>query len=322
MINLTKPSRYIKEIIPIEKKDELFTKYASKVIFEEKADIYGCCIKLLTDQKYVKEKWEDNFYPMSANIRSHGRLLVTNDEKISEPKVIYEPLSKTAFVLNMDYYGWIKSIALSVAGDITEDEHYIYPVHGACVDLKGYGICLIAPSGIGKTTHTYGLLRLNGVRVVADDWFFIRFQDNDVIAFGSEKNFYVQADIANVWGEYDKLVKDVEFDSRGRGIVNVRSVVGKGKILPLTTVRGVILLKRDLSDEVLSRKIEVDEAVNYMERTNFCNPHLLVINERKTKLRKRFFKEFFERTKIFMVNAIPPPLETHRIICEIITNIA
>ncbi|MEM2339601.1 MAG: hypothetical protein QXW83_05315 [Nitrososphaerales archaeon] len=282
---MTKPSRYIKEIIPIEKKDELFTKYASKVIFEEKADIYGCCIKLLTDQKYVKEKWEDNFYPMSANIRSHGRLLVTNDEKISEPKVIYEPLSKTAFVLNMDYYGWIKSIALSVAGDITEDEHYIYPVHGACVDLKGYGICLIAPSGIGKTTHTYGLLRLNGVRVVADDWFFIRFQDNDVIAFGSEKNFYVQADIANVWGEYDKLVKDVEFDSRGRGIVNVRSVVGKGKILPLTTVRGVILLKRDLSDEVLSRKIEVDEAVNYMERTNFCNPHLLVINERKTKLR-------------------------------------
>ncbi|MCS7116321.1 MAG: aldolase [Nitrososphaerota archaeon] len=318
---MTKPSRYTKEIIPIEEKDRLFSKYASRFIFEEKADIYGCCIKLITDQRYVKERWEDNFYPMSANIRSHGRLIVTNEDEIGEPRVIYEPISKTAFVLNVDYYGWIKSIALSIAGDITEDAHYIYPVHGACIDLGGCGISLIAPSGTGKTTHTYGLLRLDGVRVVADDWFFVRLQDNDAIAFSSEKNFYVQADIANIWGEYQRLIENVEFDSRGRAIINVKSVIGKGKILPLTTVRGVIILKRDVNDKVLIKRIESEEAVDYMERTNFCNPHLLVVNERKTRLRSKFFKDLFGRVQVFMINAVPPPLETHRMICEAISKI-
>jgi len=142
-------SKYEIKLISIDERDRLMQRYGGRFLYEEKAEIFGCCIKLLTDLKYVKERWEESFYPMSSNIRSHGRLIVVNDESEVQ-KVLYDPLSKTAFLINIDYYGWVKSIALSVAGDILEDNHGINSVHGACVDIDGKGACLIAPPRSGK----------------------------------------------------------------------------------------------------------------------------------------------------------------------------
>lgn len=307
--------KYEVKLISIEEKDGLMENYGDRFLYEVKADIYGCCIKLLTDIKYVKERWEESFYPMSANIRSHGRLVVTNeaDEKM---QVLYDPLSKTAFLINIDYYGWIKSIALSVAGDILEDEHGINSVHGACVDVEGQGICLIAPPGTGKTTHTYGLLRLKGIRAVSDDWFFVRVMGDETLAFASEKNFYIQADIADIWGEYKSLVDKAEFDPMGRAIVNVRWIVGKGKILPMTTLKKAIILKRDPGDNVVFRKLSPDDALGCVEPFDFCNPHLLVKDERKTNLRRRFFRKLFSLLDTYIVNTATPISETHRAIKE------
>jgi len=313
-------SRYEVELISIEDRERLTGKYADRFLYEERADIYGCCVKLLTDLKYVKERWEENFYPMSAHIRSHGRLIVT-EERDGKMKVFYDQFSKTAFLINVDYYGWVKSIALSVAGDILEDNHGINSVHGACIDLEGRGTCLIAPSGTGKTTHTYGLLRLKGVRVISDDWFFVRFLAEEDVAFGSEKNFYIQADMAETWGEYKKLVEKAEFDAKGRAVVNVRWIIGKGKILPLTTLRTAILLKRDPEDETIVKKLTPKEAVQYMKTEDFCNPHLLVKDSRKNGLRERFFREFFNRLETYLINTTLPPIETHRAIKEEVLRI-
>jgi len=308
-------SRYNVELISINDKDDLMKRYGERSLYEERADIYGCCIKLLTDVKYVKERWEESFYPLSAHVRSHGRMIVS-EEKGEKQRVLYDPLSKTAFLTNIDYYGWVKSIALSIAGDILEDEHNINSVHGACIDVDGHGACLIAPSGTGKTTHTYGLLRLKGVRVISDDWFFVRFMADQNVAFSSEKNFYIQADIAESWGEYKKLVEKAEFDDKGRAIVDVRWIVGKGKILPLTTLKTAILLKRDPQDETVVKKLKPDEAAHYIETVGFCNPHLLVKDSRKNRLRKTFFKTFFSRLETYLVNTTLSPTETHRIIKE------
>jgi len=312
--------KYEVELVSIQEKEKLMEMYKDRILYEEKADIYGCCIKLLTDIKYVKERWEESFYPMSASIRSHGRMIVT-EEKGENQRVIYDPFSKTAFLINVDYYGWIKSIALSIAGDIFEDEHGINSVHGACVDVDGRGVCLIAPSGTGKTTHTYGLLRLKGVRVVSDDWFFVRLMAEQCVAFGSEKNFYVQADIAETWGEYKKLVEKAEFDSHGRAVVNVRWVVGNGKILPLTTLKTCILLKRDPADDVIVRKLTPSEAVKYIASAEFCNPHLLVKNQWKNDLRVRFFQEFFRCLETYLINTTLPATKTHDIMREEVLKI-
>lgn len=308
-------SKYEVELISIKDKNALMGKYTERLLYEERADIYGCCVKLLTDIKYVKERWEENFYPMSAHVRSHGRMVVT-EESGEKQRILYDQLSKTAFLINVDYYGWIKSMALSIASDILEDNHDINSVHGACVDIDGQGVCLIAPSGTGKTTHTYGLLRLKGTRVVSDDWFFVRFMADQAVAFSSEKNFYIQADIAENWGEYKKLVDRAEFDLKGRAVVNVRWVVGKGKVLPMATLKKAILLKRDAEDNAIVRRLSPEEATYHIETVDFCNPHLLVKDERKTGLRKRFFKEFFTPLEIYVVNTTAPVLETHRVIKE------
>ncbi len=204
--------------------------------YEIKSEIYGCCIKLLTGQAAIRDRWEENFYFASQNIRSHGRLYVLQDESEGPNRIYYDPLSKTCFLFNVDYYGWIKSLALSVAGDILEDNHGIYSVHGACLDAHGMGLCILGGSGAGKTTHTYGLLRSPRTRVVSDDWFFARVYGEDILAYGSEKNFYIRADLAEIWKEFSGLMDKAAFDEKGRAVVDLRWVIGKGRILPLTTL--------------------------------------------------------------------------------------
>ncbi|MEM2915331.1 MAG: aldolase, partial [Candidatus Bathyarchaeia archaeon] len=167
-----------------------------------------------------------------------------------------------------------------------------------------------------KTTHTYGLLRLNKIRVISDDWFFVRMEGEQIIAFASEKNFYIQADIAKNWGEYQKLLEKAEFDSKGRAIVNVRWVVGKGKILPMTTLKKTIVLKRDPEDKLISSKISSEEVSRYLENVDFCNPHMLVKDERKTSLRKNFFKELFHTLDNYIINTAFPISQTHEAIKE------
>jgi hypothetical protein len=312
-------SGYRVELISIDEKHALFEKYKGRILYEEKADIYGCCIKLLTDLKSIKERWEENFFSMSANIRSHGRLLVTKEEG-EGLRVLYDPLSKTAFLLNVGYYGWVKSIALSVAGDVLEDEHEIFSIHGACLDMGGKGFCLMGAGGAGKTTNAYGLLRLTDMRVVSDDWFFVRLYGGDALAFGSEKNFYIRADLATVWEEFKWVVDKAEFDQDGRAIIDIRWIIGKGRIVPLTTLKMVFFLKRDPEDKTICRELEAKEAVDYLEANGYFNPHLLVRNEQKAKLRRNFFQELFKRTSVHVVNTIQPPHRTQELLKNMLTK--
>ena len=136
---------YQVRIITPDEKDQLYQQYASVRFFSVKSEIYGCCIKLLTTDRRMKEMWEDNFYAMSeerALAWPGGHAI---DLPGGEMKVLYEPVAKTAFLFNFDYYGWVKSIALAVAGDLLEDEHHVQSVHGASIDIAGHGVSLIAP---------------------------------------------------------------------------------------------------------------------------------------------------------------------------------
>lgn len=308
---------YSVELISIERKGELAARYNSQVIFEVKSDVYGCCIKLLTGQRLVKDRWEENFYFISQSIRSHGRLYVVVDKSEGDNRVYYDPQSKTAFLVNIDYYGWIKSLALSLAGDVLEDEHDIYSVHGACLDVRGRGVCLLGGSGVGKTTHTYGLLRSPEVRVVSDDWFYARVYGNDILAYGSEKNFYIRADLATIWKEFEGLVRSADFDNKDRAVVDLRQIVGKGRILPLTTLNNVIILKRDPRDVDMITKLEKAEALKILEDNDYFNPHLLVKNEFKRKLRSGFFEALLSRTNVYQVNTAATPEQSQRVIKDI-----
>jgi hypothetical protein len=306
------------ELISTAEKEELFSRYEARFLYSTKCGLHGICLRLLTDQEQTKDYWEDNFYSMSESVRSHGRLIVLNDPE-RKMGVKYDPLSRTAFLFNIDYYGWVKSIALAVACDILEDQHRIFSVHGAALDVKGQGASLIAPSKTGKTTHSWGLLRMEDARLVTDDWYFVQLSERRPLAYGSEKNFYVEGDIAGIWPEYQGLVDKAKFDNKGRAIVNVRWTVGQGGVVPMTTMYHIILLKRDKGDERTVIPMSTGDALDYLVKNNFCNPHQLVRDERKLALRTEFFRKFLERCEVHMVNTAGDPLSTQdairRIVC-------
>lgn len=311
---------YTITLISVEEKEDLVKRYASRIRYELKSEIYGCCIKLLTDSAVVRDRWSDNLYSMSQNVRSHGRLYVFNDPEEKNDHVYFDPYTKTVFLLNILYYGWIKSLALSVAGDILEDEHEIYSIHGACLDTGHGGLCILGASGSGKTTHTYGLLRNETIRVIADDWFFSRVYGSTILAYGSEKNFYIRADLATIWPEFHDLVDRAEFDQERRAVVDLRWVVGKGRILPLTTLRTVIILTRTEGNSSTCEEIDNGKALVLLEKNGYYNPHYLVRNPHKARIRKEFFRNLLTRTRVFEVNTAGTPEETQRLIQKI-TNL-
>ena len=304
---------YEVKIITPEEKDRLYEKYSCINFFSLKSEVYGCCIKLLTTSRQMKEMWEDNFYAMSENVRSHGRVVMI-DLPGEGMKLLYEPVAKTAFLFNFDYYGWVKSIALAVAGDLLEDEHHIHSVHGASMDIAGHGVSLIAPSKTGKTTHSWGLLRMKDARLVTDDWYYVRPFTGRPVAYGSEKNCYIDADIGKAWPEYRELVEKAIFDKQKRAVVNVRWIAGPGSVIPLTTLYDVILLKRDPDDRSLVTELEPKEALEYLRLNDFCNPHQLVRDKRKMAIRYEFFSKLLSNVRVHLVNTTSPAQETQELI--------
>lgn len=312
-------SSYHVDLIDTEEKDLLYEKYESRLLYTKKADIYGCCIKLLTELEPVQKKWEDNFYSISESIRSHGRLIVLKEP--NEPmSVKYDPYTKTAFLVNVDYYGWQKSIALAVASDVLEDDHRIYSVHGAAIDIGCLGVSIIAPSGTGKTTHSWGLLQMQNARLISDDWYFVRLSSREPLVFSSEKNWYIEADIGKIWNQYESLIDKAQLDERGRAIVNVRWIVGSGGVIPMTTMQKIIILKREPADKNIVKPLNPDEAVKFLIDHNFCNPHQLIKNKRKIELRTNFFQRFLKQTDTYLVNTTGTPQETQNEIRKIIST--
>jgi hypothetical protein len=308
---------YDVELIEPGECDKYREKYGDAFLFSSKVDISGICVELFTSDRDHVDMWGDNFHHMSGHTRSHARLFCINDPE--EPmRVLFEPYANTAFLFNFGYYGWVKSIALGVAGCILEEAHRTYSVHGAALDIDGVGVTLIAPSKVGKTTQSWGLLRAKNTHLISDDWYFVNLGNGRPIASGSEKNCYIDADIGDVWEEYKPLVQNVKFDSNNRGIANIRWVSGESSVMAATAVRYIILMKRDANDDVVHRAMGPEEALEYLMENDLCNPHQIVSSERKMKIREAFLRKFLWSCETHMINTIKSPEETQNVIRQII----
>jgi hypothetical protein len=302
-------SNYYVEIITPHEKDRMFDELKWKVLFERKANIHGACVKLLTDNEEFKEEWEDNFKFMNEDIRPHTKIFSVEDG--GDLQVLYEPVSKTCIIKNCDYYGWIKSIALAAISDFFEEyhsEHRRYSVHGSVVDCGGHAMAIIGPPGTGKTTLTYGLLQDNDYNYISDDWFFTRLLSNASVVYSSEKNSYIRDDLAEVWEEFSKAVKQVHLDEKGRGIADVNTLF-KGRVRESSTLKTVVLLERNNLHPPF-RKLDTDEALDFMLEKDFCNPHQLIRDERKLQIRREFFWELFQSVDVYLLNTVETPQES------------
>lgn len=306
----------IKLISPAEK-DARFEGLRGRGLTGRKANIHGVCVELLSDDEGFLRMWDKNFSLMAGDVVPHCSVVAFGGD--GEFRVEYEPANNTAFLLDCGYYGYVKSIALSAAGDVLEERSISKSdsVHGSLVEIDGQGIAMIGPSGVGKTTHSYGLLLGRGGALIADDWFFVELGE-EARAFASERRSYVREDIGEHWKEFSGLVEGAEKDNAGRAIVDIGEALGVSRVKKETVLERVILLKRDGEDNSVKRQLTAREALEYLEANDFCNPHLLVKNERKHKLRSEFFRALLSRSEVWMVNTNGPVKETQDAIREIV----
>lgn len=317
------PKKYDVQAISIQEKDVLLDNLPEHFT-SLKADINGICVELVTTSKSFKEMWQDNFYSISESIRPHCRVIAMQHPGYGETAVLYEQSSKTVFLFNCGYYGYVKSLALAVAGDFMEDYHSVhsrFSVHGSLIDFHGRGIAIIAPSGSGKTTLSYGLLLEKRAKLVSDDWFYVQLTKTDVVGSASEKNNYIRDDIGDNWKIFKKLVDEADLDPQRRGVVDVSLAVGRMKTRKSTVVRDVVLLKRDEGDPESLRRLSPAQAVDFLLENDFCNPHQLVRSAYKHGLRTGFFHKMLAQVNTFILNtAHEGPRESRRRLLDIVSE--
>ncbi|MCL2890781.1 MAG: hypothetical protein FWF40_02680, partial [Methanomassiliicoccaceae archaeon] len=66
---------YNVKMIDIAETEELYAKYSDLPFHTGKAEIYGICVKLYTTDRTIADTWDDNFYSMSSNVRSHAKIV-------------------------------------------------------------------------------------------------------------------------------------------------------------------------------------------------------------------------------------------------------
>ena len=306
-----KKGGYAKKIISIEEKEKLYKKYLPSIIFERKANVSGGCLHLYSDSMEWEDQWDENWYFIDENIRSHAKIFSVRSGSDAKgiPTVKYDPISRTVFFESNNYYGWLKSVALALMGDVFEDNHSIFSCHGALLSLDNKGVVLMGPSGAGKTTLSYGLLTQKGAKIIADDWYYFKFVNSCAQGFRSEKNTYIRGDLAQSWKEYKNVMKHAKVDNKGRAIVNIAFAVGRDKVADGADIHKIVLLRREKGKPIVE-KLKPEQAIKHLIKNDFFNPHIIHHNSWKTKVRKKAFLELLKRCDVILLNTIETPRES------------
>jgi hypothetical protein len=145
--------------------------------------IHGVRVRAITNMPHLYDFWTENWFSVDEWRQ------VTGKSAPDEPAVTvyalghvpediaahYSREKSTIVFFNTSYYGQLKSWVLGAVGRVLADELGIHSIHGAAVDAGGKGILFIAPTGTGKSTASYGLMRLPASAFHSDDWVYLRY---------------------------------------------------------------------------------------------------------------------------------------------------
>jgi ATP-dependent phosphoenolpyruvate carboxykinase len=141
-----------------------------------------------------------NWYPSNSN-DADGYVYMITGVKGYEPCLFYNLEKKIALGVNTEYYGLAKSKgALGLATEILKEKGK-YPMHAASVAIsrnnEEFGVAIIAPTGTGKTTQFHELLyNVRKSKVLGDDYLYLYFEGDKVIAEQPENWLYIRTEIA------------------------------------------------------------------------------------------------------------------------------
>ena len=166
--------------------------------YRAKANLSGVGVELITNNLHQFEFWRNNWF-LSEDVTSRVFLYSLDGVYGIDPTIYYCPERHTSIFINYDYYGQCKSRGtLGPSSAILAEEFGIHSIHGACADIKGKGVVLIAPTGTGKTTQSFKMFLHPKGRILGDDWIYISFHEGNpkpaVIATQPEKSLYMRTE--------------------------------------------------------------------------------------------------------------------------------
>jgi hypothetical protein len=147
--------------------------------------VHGIRVRAHTNSDHLIDFWVDNWFDPAEWKAATGR------DAPAEPQVMvyafggigeqqeaayYSHNHNTVIFFNTSYYGQLKSWVLGAVGRVLAEEYGIHSLHGAAVELSGRkGVLYIAPTGTGKSTSSYGLMKFPNTRFHSDDWVYVRY---------------------------------------------------------------------------------------------------------------------------------------------------
>lgn len=162
-------------------------------VYEWNANINGVIIQLRTNVAHLNEFWIENWFPaqLEAEIEPHAVIYAVDGIAGRESRAFYSPETRTAFLVNTDLYGPLRSLALGMVIDITGGKLAGSALRGMALDLRGSGLILVGPPGTRKTELFFELLADPRFRLQANDLIFIRQSSGQVIAECGERKLYI-----------------------------------------------------------------------------------------------------------------------------------
>jgi len=147
--------------------------------------VHGIRVRAHTNSPHLIDFWLDNWYTPAEwkhitgkEVPTEPQIMVYAFSGITEQPeaAYYSRKNNTVIFFNTSYYGQLKSWVLGSVGRVLADEYGIHSLHGAAVELSGKkGVLYVAPTGTGKSTSSYGLMKFEGTRFHSDDWVYVRY---------------------------------------------------------------------------------------------------------------------------------------------------
>jgi hypothetical protein len=147
--------------------------------------VHGIRVRAHTNSDHLIDFWVDNWFDPDEWKQATGRtapaepqVMVYAFGGVSEQAeaAYYSRKNNAVIFFNTSYYGQLKSWVLGAVGRVLADEYGIHSLHGAAVELSGQkGVLYIAPTGTGKSTSSYGLMKYPNTRFHSDDWVYVRY---------------------------------------------------------------------------------------------------------------------------------------------------
>jgi hypothetical protein len=173
--------------VPKEKFTELKSEAArtldSSQSFRSRATLNDVTVEYWGNSRHQYDFWKLNWHEAEASASTDARITSAYGVAGFEPSAFYCPETHESVFFNTEYYGQCKSWALGMAAAILEKERNTHSIHGACVDVRGKGVIIVAPTGTGKTTQAFKLMELPGGRIVGDDWVYIDHNEGSRLGY-------------------------------------------------------------------------------------------------------------------------------------------